>query len=86
MDAMQKIHVKMNSGGPFEEALEDIQKAPEEVREQLYLQLANMASSRGDTANARDKIINENITNPYQRRNALANLEQQEMYTAMSQR
>lgn len=84
MNAIQKIHVKMNSGGPLEDALEDIQKAPEDVREQLYLQLASAASGRGDRERAR-QIINENVTNPYQRRNALVNLEQQEAYLAMSQ-
>jgi hypothetical protein len=82
-NSIQKIHVKMNSGGPLEEALEDIQKAPEESREQLYLQLANAAASRGDRERAR-QIINEHVTNPYQRRNALANLDQTEMYLAMS--
>ena len=81
--SIQKIQVTMNSGGPVEEALRDIEKAPEEVREQLYLQLANNASARGDREQAR-KIINEHVANPYQRRNALANLEQQEMYMAMS--
>ena len=82
-NAIQKIHVRMNSGVPVDEALADIEKAPEDVREQLYLQLANSASGRGDREQAR-KIINEHVTNPYQRRNALANLEQQEMYMAMS--
>jgi hypothetical protein len=81
--ALQKIHVRMNAGGPLDEALQDIEKAPEDSREQLYLQLANTASARGDREQAR-KIINEHVANPYQRRNALANLEQQEMYMAMS--
>lgn len=80
---MQQLHVQMSSGGPLDEALAEIQKAPEETREQLYLQLANNAAGRGDRERAR-QIINENVTNPYQRRAALANLDQTEMYQAMS--
>lgn len=73
--------VQMN--GSVEEAVQAIEKAPEEVREQLYFQLANTAAARGDGEGAR-KIINEHVSNPYQRRQALANLDQQEMYQAMS--
>ena len=78
---MQSVMTKLN--GPQELALESIAKAPEEMREQLYVQMANMASQNGDPARAR-QILNDHVTNPYQRRQALANLEQQEMYQAVS--
>jgi hypothetical protein len=78
---MQTVMQKFN-GAP-DAALEAIKNAPEEIREQLYIQMANSASQNGDTARAR-QIINDYVTNSYQRRQALANLEQQEMYQAIS--
>jgi hypothetical protein len=65
-----------------EAALEMIEKAPDDYREQLYIQLANREVANGDVARAR-QIISDHITNPYQRRQALANLEQQEMYRTL---
>ena len=78
---MQNVMVKLN--GPQEVAVESIEKAPEEMRDQLYIQMANMASQNGDSARAR-QILNDRVKNSYQRRQALANLEQQEMYQAIS--
>ena len=78
---IQRVNVSIN--GPVEGAMELIEKMPEESREQMYIQLANSASARGDRAAAR-QIIETQITNPYQRRQALSNLEQQEMYQSMS--
>ena len=78
---MQNVMVKLN--GPPEAAIESIEKAPEDMRDQLYIQMANMASQNGDSARAR-QILNDKVTNPYQRRQALANLEQQEMYQSIS--
>ena len=78
---MQNVMVKLN-GSP-EAAFESIEKAPEEMRDQLYIQMANVASQNGDPARAR-QILNEHVKNAYQRRQALANLEQQEMYQAVS--
>ncbi len=68
----------------FESALESIEKAPPDQREQLYIQLANREANNGDSARAR-QIANERISNPYQRRHALANVAQQELYRAVSQ-
>jgi len=79
--AMQTVMQKIN--GPPEAALEAIKNAPEEIREQLYIQMANSASQNGDPARAR-QLINDYVKNPYQRRQALASLEQQEMYQAIS--
>jgi len=68
--------------GPVEAALETIEKAPADYREQLYVQLANREATSGDLARAK-QIANDHITNPYQRRQALANIDQQEMYRAL---
>lgn len=67
----------------FETALEGIEKVPADQREQLYIELANREANNGDTARAR-QIVNERITNPYQRRQASTNIDQQEMYRAVS--
>jgi hypothetical protein len=74
----------VQTDGSIEKVVESIEAAPEEAREHLYVQAAMSAASRGDGAEAR-KILNEHVTNPYQRRQALASLEQQEMYQSMSQ-
>lgn len=67
---------------PVEEALETIEKAPADYREQLYIQLANREVTNGNPARAR-QIVNDHVTNPYLRRQALVNIEQQEMYQAL---
>jgi len=66
-----------------EASLEMIEKAPADYREQLYIQLANREVANGDVARAR-QIVNDHIANPYQRRQALANIEQQEMYRTLN--
>jgi len=67
----------------FDAALDGIEKVPKDQREQLYLQLANREASNGDSIRAR-QIVNDRVTNPHQRRQALANIDQQEMYRAVS--
>lgn len=64
-------------------ALEAIGKAPVEYREQLYIQLMGREANNGDLARAK-QIINDHITNPYQRRQALTHVEQQEVYRAIN--
>lgn len=81
---VQPLGPGTEADGPIEKVMESIEAAPEEAKEHLYMQLAMSAASRGDGAEAR-KILNEHITNPYQRRQAIASLEQQEMYQSMSQ-
>ena len=81
-ETIQQFHGKLQEG-TTESALESIQKAPEEVREQLYIELANTLAAKGEAARAR-QIVNDNVTNPYQRRQMLSNIEQQELYHAMS--
>ena len=67
---------------PVEAALETIEKAPAELQEQLYVQLANREATTGDLARAK-QIVNDHISNQYQRRQALSNIEQQEIYRAL---
>ena len=81
-ETMQQLQMKMQTGA-MDGALESIEKAPEEIREQLYIDFANNLAAKGEGARAR-QIINERITNPFQRRQVLANLETQEIYQAMS--
>ncbi len=64
--------------------VEAIAKMPAGAQEQLYLQLAFSESQKGNLARAR-QIISENITNPWQRRQGLSQVDQQEMYQAMNQ-
>jgi hypothetical protein len=70
------------ANSPVDTALETIEKAPPDQREQLYLQLANREASNGDSARARQLI--KLIPTPYQQRNALKNIDQQEIYRAMA--
>jgi hypothetical protein len=78
---LQQFQTKMENGNP-DSALESIQKVPDAIKEQLYVQLANAAVAKGDAARAR-QIINDNISNAQQRRQALDSIEQQEMFAAM---
>ena len=78
MDQYQKVV----GDTPVDAALEAIAKTPVDQREQLYLQLAGRESNNGELARAR-QIVNERVTNPQQRRSALANIDQQEIYRAM---
>ena len=68
---------------PVDTALETIGKAPQEQREQLYIQLANREVANGNLSRAR-QIINEHVSNFPQRRSSLMSLDQQEIYNAMS--
>ena len=68
---------------PVDTALATIEKAPNEQREELYLQLANREATSGDISRAR-QIVNEHISNLPQRLNSLANIDQQEINRALS--
>lgn len=80
-ESFQAVQTKVDSGNT-DAALESILKAPEEIRDQLYNQLANNLAAKGDSARAR-QILNDYLKNPYERRNALRNLDQQDMYRAV---
>lgn len=78
----QQAQQKMNQSGPMDGALELIEKAPAEMKESLYTQFATQTAIRGDAARAR-QIINEKISNPYQRREALQNIDSHEVAAFM---
>ena len=67
---------------PVEAALETIERVPADYQEQLYIQLANREVTNSNAASAR-QIVNDHVTNPYQRRQVLASIEHQEMYQAL---
>lgn len=71
------------ANNPVEAALETIEKAPPELREQLYIALATREGINGDLSRAR-QILNEHVSNPYQRAQVLRSIEQQEIDHAMS--
>ena len=66
-----------------EAALEAIGKAPREIRENLYMQLAHREVNNGDVARAK-QILNDHISNSYTRRQVLANIQQQEINVALT--
>jgi hypothetical protein len=76
----QRFQTTINSGPP-DAALESVDQAPRELRDQLYQQLANRIAGEGDVARAR-QIINDHLTNPMQRQQALRMLDQQAIYGA----
>jgi hypothetical protein len=77
-----RLQNTVNSGPP-DAALESVNQAPREMRDQLYQQVANRIAQTGDVARAR-QLINERITNPMQRQQALRNLDQQAIYSAIA--
>lgn len=79
---MQEYHNKI-ANGSMEAALEVIEGAPSEIQEQLYMQLAGREAISGNVSQAR-QIANQHVTTPYQRKQALANIEQQEISQAIS--
>lgn len=71
-----------DSNVPFDDTLASIARAPKDHREQLYVQLAGRAAMNGDTARAK-QIISDHVKNPYQRQQAIAQIEQQETQRSM---
>ncbi len=80
IEQRQRLQNTINNGTP-DAALESVNQAPQELREQLYQQVAAKIAQAGDVARAR-QIINDQIKNPMQRQQALRNLEQQAIYGA----
>lgn len=70
-------------GKPVELSVEMIQKMPSEMREQQYTRLAYDKARNNDLAGAR-QIINERITDPSMRRNALSQVDQIETQQALN--
>jgi hypothetical protein len=71
-----------NSNMSLDEVIQLLSKAPKEQRDQLYINLSNRALNSGDLARAK-QIINDYVTTPFQRQQALHNLEMQEVQRAM---
>ncbi len=83
MEAVQQYHTAINDmNKPIDEVIPILSKAPREQRDQLYINLSNRALNNGDIARAK-QIINDYVTAPYQRQQALYNLEVQSVYRAM---
>jgi hypothetical protein len=78
----QRLQMTINNGTP-DAALESVTQAPREMRDQLYQQVASKIAQTGDLARAR-QIINEHVTNPMQRQQALRSLEHQAIYSAVA--
>lgn len=71
------------ANNPVEGAMEAIEKAPAQFREQLYVMLATKEANNGDLNRAK-QILNEHVSNPFQRNQALRSIEQTELDRAMS--
>jgi len=83
MEELQRFHTAINDQNmPLDEVLQTLARAPRDHKDQLYIQLANRVMNNGDMARAR-QIVNEYVTTPYQRQQALFNLETQETFRAM---
>ena len=79
---MQKLQNEIGTLPP-DEAVAAVARAPKEFQENLYVQLANRVAAGGDTAKAK-QILNDNLSNVYQRWQALRQIEQQDTHRAMS--
>jgi hypothetical protein len=79
---MEYTNAINNPNMPLDEVIQVLSKAPKEQRDQLYINLSNRAHNSGDAARAK-QIINDYVTTPYQRQQALYNLEMQEVQRAM---
>jgi hypothetical protein len=74
----QKYQNAINTG-TVDEGLVEVSRAPREMKDQLYQQLAQKALSLGDLPRAR-QIVKDYISNPSQRQQALSSLDQQAIY------
>lgn len=72
----------MIADNPVDTALESIAKAPPEIRDSLYVQLAAREANTGDVTRAK-QIINDHISNLQQRRQSLREFEEQGIYVAL---
>lgn len=68
---------QLNSG-TVDEVLETIENAPVESRDQLYYLLANREAAQGNSKRAKE-LINANVKTPWQRRDWLRQIDQQEL-------
>ncbi len=81
--AQARAYQKVLQSGTLEELLDAAQKAPAEVRDQLYVQAAWRAFGDGDAERARQIV--ENVSNPQQRGQVRRGMEQQTQWRALKQ-
>jgi hypothetical protein len=83
MPGLQEYQDAVNNPNmPIDQVIQVLSKAPQQQKDQLFVQLANRVQGSGDVARAK-QIVNDYVTTPYQRQQALYNLETQQMYQAM---
>jgi hypothetical protein len=83
MGPLQEFHNALNNSNlSIEEVIQVLSKAPKDQQDQLFANLASRVQNSGDPARAR-QIANDHITSPYQRQQALYNIETQEMYNSI---
>lgn len=78
----QRYQAVINNGSP-DAAIESVEQAPPEIRDQLYRQIASRLAATGDITRAR-QVVNDHITNPDARQQALKQLEQMSIPGAMA--
>jgi len=79
---MRDLQTNIN-GDSIEQSLEAINKAPQEMRDQLYQQVANNAAAKGELNKARE-ILTTHFGDNFQRKQLLRGLDQQVAYQSMS--
>ncbi len=84
MPGVQEYYDAINNMNmPVDEVIQVLSKAPQQLKEQLFIQLSGRVQNNNDIARAR-QIVNDHVSTPYQRQQAFYNLDLQEMYRAMS--
>jgi hypothetical protein len=82
VDAIVKYQADI-SNLPVDEAMAAIGRMPKEIQDNLYIQLASRVAGAGDSAKAK-QILNDNVSNGYQRWQALMQFEEQETHRAVA--
>lgn len=77
----QRFQAAINNGTP-DAAIESIEQAPKEMRDQLYRQVAGRLAAAGDLPRAK-QVVSEHISDPVMRQQALNQLEQMAIPGAM---
>lgn len=78
----QKYQGLINAGS-VDAGLEEVGRAPQDMKDSLYQLIAQKTASTGDVTRAR-QILKDGISNPSQRRQALDNLDAQAIYLDVS--
>ncbi len=78
----ERYQAAINNSTP-DAAIESVEQAPKEIRDQLYRQIAGRLALAGDVTRAR-QVISDHITNPAAREQALKQLDQMTIPGAMA--